>query len=204
MTPRTFFVLCAEEGDGFHPLSEDVCRNPFKETLREAVEATMENDDRQYATIVRMEVIDDATLERVRVSIEGKDCPEFPKEPVIPAEAWTDDHKIEVKFDALEWFKQANDEEIRNLAGCEWSLDEPADEVAIWTADNAYQDGLCKLFWYTSNIAGGFECRVDEEKARQWLKKERPATHTLICMDEDGEYKCPVCGEHCLGTCILG
>ena len=34
----------------------------------------------------------------------------------IPAEVHTDDHVFQVKFDAVEWFNQASDGEIHELA----------------------------------------------------------------------------------------
>jgi hypothetical protein len=99
----------------------------------------------------------------------------------IPAEAHSDDRVISAEFNAGPWFEQASDHEIRDLAGCGWGGDYPADAVAIGLAEN--DPGLGRLFGYLEIIAAdpskkncrGFECRVDETAALEWLRIHRPS-----------------------------
>lgn len=96
---------------------------------------------------------------------------------MIPAYCHTDDRRIEVKFDAAPWFKQASNDEITDLAACGFGGDYPADEVAIWTAD--HNDEVALMFKYieavtTPRHAEGFECHVDEKSATTWVTKNRP------------------------------
>ncbi len=100
----------------------------------------------------------------------------------IRAEVHTDDWAREVTFDASLWFHQAAPQEIRDLAGCDWGGDYPADAVALWfeRRDPEVED----LFEYLRNArealdaAGadgiGFECHVDEGDALAWLRQHRP------------------------------
>ena len=99
---------------------------------------------------------------------------------MIKAKAWSDDHNVEVEFDATAWFEGAGNKEILDLAACDWRGDYPADAVAMFMADQV--PGLAALFKYLEIIAkdplkkdlGGFECAVDAEQARQWIKEHRP------------------------------
>ena len=113
--------------------------------------------------------------------------------PVIRAEAHSDDHNVEIEFDALRWFKQATDEEIVELAECGWGGHYPADAVA------EYFDGkkncTSRLFRYLEDIAEdwskkdlmGFECHVNEEDAIKWLRKNRPAVLRCLAVEPDVE-----------------
>ena len=98
---------------------------------------------------------------------------------MIKAKAWSDDHNIEVEFDATAWFEGASNKEILDLAACDWRGDYPADEVAMFMADQV--PALADLFRYLAIIAkdplkkdlGGFECAVDADQAHQWIKKHQ-------------------------------
>lgn len=100
---------------------------------------------------------------------------------IIPAEAHSDDFVIKAEFDAVPWFERASDQEIRDLAGCEWGGDLPADHVVFALEESVPE--LARLFTYLEIIADdpakkdclGFECRVDESRALEWLKSHRPA-----------------------------
>jgi hypothetical protein len=103
----------------------------------------------------------------------------LPENPVVTplpigAEVHTDDHDIEINFDASPWFAQASDSEIVELANCGWGGDLPADAVA--------QESVK---WYPEIEAildhkgphkdlSGFECHVDESDAIAWLEANRP------------------------------
>lgn len=92
---------------------------------------------------------------------------------VIPAEAHTDDRNVEVKFDALAWFRQASAYNIARLAACGWGGDYPADEVAEFTAE--LNPDVKRIYDYLAlvNKPGrdtiGFECRIDSEAAMKWM-----------------------------------
>jgi hypothetical protein len=99
---------------------------------------------------------------------------------MIKAEVHSDDHVVEHNFDATKWFRLATDENIIKLAQCGWGGDYPADNVAIFMAEQ--DSGVADVFKYLELIAKdpmkkdchGFECHVDEEQARSWIAKHRP------------------------------
>jgi hypothetical protein len=95
---------------------------------------------------------------------------------MIKAECWSDDKCIEVKFDATEWFKQAKDKHIIELAKCGWRGDYPSDNVAYFMAD--MNKDIQRMFDYINIrdqvIDCGFECSVNEDDAMNWLTINRP------------------------------
>lgn len=95
---------------------------------------------------------------------------------MIKAEVHTDDYAFKVEFDATPWFEIATQEQIQKLADCGWGGDYPADDVAIAMGN---YDTNVEQFWIQKENADkrqpqGFECRVDEEQAREWLTANRP------------------------------
>lgn len=103
----------------------------------------------------------------------------------IPAEVHTDCRTEEAKFDALAWFQQAEDEDILQLADCDWGGDYPADEVAEYFQDRRKSPEVQQVFdtLHTLRKSGkdiGFECHVEEEPALTWLKENRPWLHSMI------------------------
>ena len=121
----------------------------------------------------------------------------FPTLGHVSAEAHSDDHHVEVNFNAAPWFQTATDEAIIALAECGWSGDYPADAVANWFHDTE----TSKLFDYIdtnptmsfTNDTVGFECRVDEKEARAWIAEYRPALLTRL----------PEGDEHAVGQLAL-
>jgi hypothetical protein len=110
----------------------------------------------------------------------------------IGAATNSDDHHVEVHFDAAPWFQKASDREILELAQCEWGGDYPADYVAQYMADHHAE--LKRMFDYIS-VAGtrrdpvGFECWIDADDARTWLNRHRPHLLPVITrMDEEAEH----------------
>lgn len=92
---------------------------------------------------------------------------------MIRAEAHSDDHRIEVEFDATLWFEQADIQEILDLAKCEWGGHYAADQVALELADGHRE--LTRLFDYLNIVNDvGFEVHVDEDNARAWLLINHP------------------------------
>ena len=95
----------------------------------------------------------------------------------ITAEVHSDDHDHEVSFTANPWFTQATDNEIRELAQCDWGGDQPADQVALGLEDQ--NPDIAALMQHCQNNQDrrdpvGFECHVDKDSAVKWLKVHRP------------------------------
>ena len=110
---------------------------------------------------------------------------------MIKAECHSDDHNIEVNFDATPWFKQATEKQIQNLDKCEWGGDYPADEVAIWMAN--HNKKIARMFSYLETIANdrskkdvrGFECHINKEDAARWIFKNRRDKFISIFVPND-------------------
>jgi hypothetical protein len=101
----------------------------------------------------------------------------------IAAECHSDDHVVEVSFDAEPWFAQASDEQIISLANCGWNGDYPADEVAIFVA--GINEAVQRLFTYLELVSHrkdhpGFECSVEVQSAIAWLAQYRPQLAAVI------------------------
>lgn len=107
---------------------------------------------------------------------------------LVPAGVWTDDHTIEVEFDAALWLKDASDKDVIALAECEWCQDYAADAVA---------EGVTKKYWKVSaffsglalinsvrNEKSGFECGVDSEAAKEYLKEHRNSLYWDVLVAE--------------------
>jgi hypothetical protein len=93
------------------------------------------------------------------------------RETQISAEAHSDDYQIEATFDAFDWFEQASDAEILELAEIGWGGDYAADAVAQFFEETSTQE----LFEYLedSESPPGFECHVDEKAAIHWISENR-------------------------------
>ena len=90
----------------------------------------------------------------------------------INAEVHSDDFVFDVAFDATSWFKQASNQEILNLAMCNWGGDYVADEVAQYLSET--NKDIENLLDYVTKKNLGFECHVNKNDALKWLKKNKP------------------------------
>lgn len=91
-------------------------------------------------------------------------------ECLIPAEVHTDDQVHKVHFDAVEFFEQASDNEIRNLHKIGWGGDYDSDYVAHFMSDKDVNvSGL-----FERKGEQGFECHIDSDKAESWVSEHRP------------------------------
>lgn len=97
---------------------------------------------------------------------------------MIKANAYSDDHVVDIQFDATQWFEQVENSDLETLADCGWGGEEPADYVAYY-----FEETLTKrLFDYLSfnptmgykNETVGFECYINESDAISWIKQNRP------------------------------
>ena len=73
-------------------------------------------------------------------------------------------------FDCTPWFEQATDEDLVELAACQWRSDYPADQVAEYFQYNNNYPEVVALFAYKNT---GFECSVNEKEAVAWLRVHR-------------------------------
>src|SRR5438045_9016152 len=92
----------------------------------------------------------------------------------VKAECHSDDHIIEVTFDAEPWFEQASDEAVVQLASCGWGNDYPADDVASFVA--GMNQDVQRVFTYLKLVAckrdhPGFECTVERSCAIEWIRR---------------------------------
>lgn len=102
-----------------------------------------------------------------------------PGEPAlrVEAEVHSDDHHVNIEFDAAGWFAQARDDEIETLAKSDWGGNYKADDVAEHFENTTTK----RLFDYLrcdptmgNDDPVGFECHVDAEQAVAWLHRHRP------------------------------
>ena len=109
----------------------------------------------------------------------------------VMAEVHSDDRKFEATFDATAWFVQADEGSILDLANCGWGGDLPADWVAKHF--DGKDPGVTKVFAYLKlepHMDGpdsdpvGFECHVEPEDARGWIKATLPALYSIIWKGE--------------------
>lgn len=94
--------------------------------------------------------------------------------PVITAEAHSDDRKVEVSFDASKYFLNALidgdlEKELCRLKDCDFGGDYPADEVAQF-----FFESTTKRISDYLNFSDGFECNIDVDSVKEWLKQYAP------------------------------
>ncbi len=99
----------------------------------------------------------------------------------VPAEVHSDDFISRARFDAAPWFATALPDQIRALAREGWGSGHTADSVAQLARD--HYPAVEAVFEYVQRVADlpshkdlrGYECTVDEDAARAWLKVHRPS-----------------------------
>lgn len=105
----------------------------------------------------------------------------------IKARAWLDDRSVEADFDASPWFSQASADEIRELFVEGLSGNCRADEVAQFCAQTDNDVSILFDVLHARrrgrHVELGFECEINEDSVRKWLKAYRPD----IVVDEDDE-----------------
>ena len=96
---------------------------------------------------------------------------------MITSKCYSDDHQVEVEFDATDWFKQASTKEILDLSICDWGGDYASDDVALFysttTTAPVFEHNNQKITRDRKDQIG-FENRVNEEQALAWLTENRP------------------------------
>ncbi len=174
--------------------SNGVAWRRLKTQKMELVDARAENrsvkEEELNGIIHLLDFIQDELEDHGRVTLVVQEEDDLPL-PLIEAEAHSDDHYYEIKFNAVLWFIHATDDEILALARCGWRGDYPSDAVAQWTTDHAGgHDGLQDLFKHieVASKTGtmGFECSVSSDQAMPWLLTNRRLVHEEI-MKQDKE-----------------
>lgn len=95
---------------------------------------------------------------------------------MIRAEVHDDDFRTSSRFDATEWFEQASDKEILDLAKIDWRGDYAADVVAeFFEGHNVGTPATVDDVFQAVNVLDtGFEVSVEPEDAIRWVEKNRP------------------------------
>lgn len=113
-------------------------------------------------------------------------------ENIIDAEVHSDDHNVKVQFDAVDWFRHAQEPDLLKLHATGWGGDYAADAVAEHFNRDGYE--VKKLFDYLAIIkddpskkdVNGFECHVNGEHAMWWLREHRKDMYDKLKAAEDG------------------
>jgi hypothetical protein len=110
-------------------------------------------------------------------------------EYTIAAEIHSDNRLYEVRFEAVQWFKKASDQDILDIAEVDWGNKktnwgcQSTAEIAL--SAKKKNPEIAVLLEYTSQTQDtwcpqGYECTVDGDDAMAWLKVKRPALHARI------------------------
>lgn len=109
-------------------------------------------------------------------------------QPPVSARAWSDDRTVESAFNAAAWFAQASDEAILELQEIGWSGDSASDDVAEYMS--ARDPEVRAVFTFLSGlprtVSMGFECRVDEASALEWLRVHRAGLWARVLCAKHG------------------
>jgi hypothetical protein len=120
-------------------------------------------------------------LDALKIVASSMGASRMKDNPPIRAEVHSDDHEHTASFNALPWFEQASDDEIRELAGINWGGNYEADAVAEFCTDT--DDDVAAVFEHKGRQ--GFECHVCESDAARWLQKHKPALYAELWPDGD-------------------
>lgn len=108
------------------------------------------------------------------------------KGPEASANAWSDDFKIEVTFDARHYLAKATEKELLELEGIDWRGDYAADDVYLSATAGGDEDArkletyLAKSPVMPNGDQVGFEVEVDQDEAMAWLKEHRADMHVAV------------------------
>jgi protein-disulfide isomerase len=111
--------------------------------------------------------------------------------PEVPAKFWTDDHQIEVEFDAQAYLAQAADEQLRAIHDVGFSGDYCTDAIAEFMAHKGLNEDIAEGFTYLEALnkarrlrgdTMGFECSVDGEAFLRWMDQHKgPLLANMLC-----------------------
>ena len=90
----------------------------------------------------------------------------------IPAEISSEDYKCSADFDAAEWFEQADDDHIVELADCYFRGEYPAGIVAIYFR---YMDpAVDEVLDFCAENRLSFEVEINQKAALKWIEANKP------------------------------
>jgi hypothetical protein len=90
----------------------------------------------------------------------------------VRSEIHTDGYEYETQFDAEPWFRQASDQQIREIRDIDWRGDYPADDVAWWMRNKDPEVDLVLIAVEDEGL--GFEVAIDPADAERWVRHHRP------------------------------
>lgn len=95
---------------------------------------------------------------------------------VIRAEMHDDEFRTSARFDATEWFEQASDKDILDLAEIDWREGPAADSIAEFFEGFhvGTPDTVDDVFRTVNVLDTDYEVSVEPEGAIRWVEKNRP------------------------------
>lgn len=133
------------------------------------------------------------TGKQVRVTVEVlKEADAGVEHPIIPAECHSDDHEVEVEFNAGRWLVEASDEDILDLLKCGCGGDYGSDAVAEHMAEHNEEVAIMYDYIEAHNRGKrargrdtvGFECHVQVAPLMVWLSENKPEIYAQAMKDE--------------------
>ena len=108
---------------------------------------------------------------------------------MISSKAWSDCQQFQIQFDATLWANQASDQALIDLGKCGFRGDYPADDVVMFMADHCEKakslfEFLQVARYQFNGDTNGFECAVDEDDLRNWLKEHKPHLIEKVFTDD--------------------
>ena len=107
----------------------------------------------------------------------------------VAAEIILDDGHGQESFDATPFLRDADIEDIKELAECGWRGDYAADEVAWFVRELPGYEDVDALMTRMQKRGWGFEVVINEEQAMAWLAMHRPLAHHAIQSAGGGQPK---------------
>ena len=119
---------------------------------------------------------------------------------LVLAKMWTDDKAISVEFSVTQWLRDAEYQDILDLARCKWSNNYSINEISDFYRNNLVEslynyiikNNLAKnIYEYIENHPDrgtekqiNFEASVDSKQAIEWIKINRPIIYVIL--EEEG------------------
>ena len=106
----------------------------------------------------------------------------FPWYHKVKGKAHSDDHRVNIEFDATPWFRHAALASIAELAEEDFQSCAVADDV-MGNADvrsGEHERDIKDLLLYCTIGDMGYEVEIDAEAAKEYLQLERPAIYDAL------------------------
>jgi len=108
---------------------------------------------------------------------------------VISAECYDNLKQNLIKFDAVEWFEQSDDDAIISLLKRDWAVNSPTDPIvdSFTETDAEISARIYAMFNYVeatnlldSGDLSDYMCQIDAEDVIAWIEENRPELHSEI------------------------